>query len=56
MQELRDAGTLELDPDSLAKRKEDAVKNKKSIVPSGNLTGFRVAPDLMKMDFTPLNN
>lgn len=51
LQELRNAGRADLDADTLAKRKETLFKNRKQVVPSGGLAGFRVASDLCKMDF-----
>ena len=52
MQELRDNNLLEFGEDDQARRKEDRHKARKHFVPSGGLAGFRVASDLVKMDFT----
>ena len=54
MQELRDNNLLELGEDDMLRRKEDAHKARPKFIPSGGLAGFRVASDLAKMDFTPM--
>ena len=51
LQELRDANQEQLDSDTYEARKADAFKNRKRVVPSGGLAGFRVAPDLCGIDF-----
>ena len=50
-QELRDSNVLKFDDDDQARRKDDHHKARKRFVPSGGLAGFRVASDLVKMDF-----
>ena len=51
MEELRALNQTRLDPDDVKLRTEQAQKPK-GIIPSGGFTGFRVAPDLRRMDFT----
>lgn len=50
MEELRALNIVRLDPEDVKVRTEQAQKPK-AIVPSGGYTGFRVAPDLRRMDF-----
>jgi len=54
VQELRGNNLLELDDDDMARRKDDCHKGRRKFVTSGGLTGFRVASDLTKMDFDPI--
>ena len=51
MSDLREANKAELDTDDLEARQK-AVQPI-GFIPSGGLTGFRVASDLAKMDFAP---
>ena len=51
MSDLREANKSELDKDDLEARQK-AVQPV-GFIPSGGLTGFRVASDLAKMDFAP---
>ena len=41
--------------DDQNRRREDFHKAKPKIIPSGGLAGFRVAPDLMNMDFAAID-